>query len=150
MKRALAGLMVIVVVMMTGCASFSDKKLSWNMTQSVSRSGGDVAMTALLDEGVDAKKSREYVAALIQLIEKGDIDKVALRQACLDTAAKLKLTGVADYIDALMVVVPGRIGDYEKIPLKYREALVSFLRDGATHALDLYKADKKPAAPDGG
>jgi hypothetical protein len=140
--------MVVIVVMMTGCASTSGGKLSYNMTQSVSRSGGDVAMTALLDEGVDAKKAREYVAALVQLIEKGDLDKVALRQACLDTAAKLKLTGVADYIDALMVVVPGKIGEYEKIPVEYREALVSFLRDGATRALDLYKADKKPK-PDG-
>ena len=107
-------------------------------------------MTALLDEGIDAKKAREYVVALTELIEKGDIDKVALRQGCLDIAAKLKLTGVADYIDALMIVVPGRIGEYEKIPLQYREALVSFLRDGATRALDLYKADKKPAEPDGG
>jgi hypothetical protein len=139
--------MVVAIMMLTGCLTTDGGKLSWNMTQSVSRSGGDVAMTALLDEGVDAGKAREYVAALIPLIEKGDIDKVALRQGCLDIAAKLKLTGVADYIDALMIVIPGKIGEYEKIPVEYREALVSFLRDGATHALDLYKADKKPAKP---
>jgi len=149
MRQALAGLTVVIIVMVTGCASTDGGKLSWNMTQSVSRSGGDVAMTALLDEGVDAKKAREYVAALIKLVDAGDIDKVALRQACLDIAARLKLTGIADYIDALMVVIPGKIGEYEKIPLPVREALVSFLRDGATRALDLYKADKKPAS-DGG
>ena len=142
MKMLMAGMMVILL--MTGCASLNDGKLSWNMTQSVSRSGGDMAMTALLDEGIDAKKTREYVAALIKLIEKGGIEKVALRQACLDIAAKLKLTGISDYIDALMVVIPGKIGEYEKIPLQYREAIVSFLRDGATHALDLYKPGKLP------
>jgi hypothetical protein len=136
--------MVVVIVMMTGCASTEGGKLSWNMTQSVSRSGGDVAMTALLDEGVDAKKAREYVSALIQLIEKGDINKAALRTAALDLAKKLKLTGVADYIDALLAVVPGHVEEYQKIPPEVRTAIVSFLRDGAVHALDLYKADKAP------
>ena len=131
-------------MLVTGCQSLNNGKLSYNMTQSVSRSGGDVAMTALLDEGIDAGKAREYVAALTKFVEKGDIDKTALRQACLSIADKLKLTGVAEYIDALMIIIPGEIGEYQKIPEKYRIALVSFLRDGATRALDLYKADEKP------
>lgn len=145
MKRVVIALMVMSVMFMTGCQSMSDGKLSYNMTQSLSRSGGDVAMTALLDEGVDAKKSREYVAALTELIEKGELSKIALRQACLDLAVKLKITGAANYIDALMIVIPSRIAEYQEIPKDIRIALVSFLRDGATRALDLYKTDKKPA-----
>lgn len=143
MTRALIAL-VAMSVLMTGCQSMSGGSMSYNMRQSVSRSGGDVAMTALLDEGVDAKKAREYVVALTRFVEKGDVDKIALRQACLSIAEKLKLTGVAEYVDALMIVIPGEIGEYQKIPEKYRKALVSFLRDGATRALDLYKADEKP------
>ena len=69
MRKALTGLMAVVgILLMTGCASFNDGKMSYNMTQSVSRSAGDVSMTALLDAGTDPKVAREYVNGLIQLV----------------------------------------------------------------------------------
>lgn len=145
MMRRVAVLMVAIAAMaMTGCASFYDGKLSWNMTQSVSRGGGDAAMTAMLDGGTDPEKARKYVSALIELLESGTINKAALRSAALKLASEMKLSGAVGYIDALMAVIPGRISQYEKIPSEYRDALISFLRDGAVRALDLYDPEKKP------
>jgi len=135
----------MTVVLLVGCQSMNDGNLSYNMTQSVARSGGDVAMTALLDEGVDATQAREYVTAIAKLLEDGTLSKATLRTGCQSIATKLKLTGVADYIDALMVIVPSKVAEYQQIPPEYRAAILSFLNDGAIRALDLYKADKKPA-----
>ncbi len=149
MKRIL---MVMVAVcaglMLSGCATTGGggddgKILTYNMTQSLSRSGGDIAMTELLDLGVDAKTAREYVNGLILLIKQGDLDKTALRTAALALAEKLKIKGAADYIDALLAVIPSHVKWNEKIPEPYRTALVSFLQDGAIRALDLYKPGVK-------
>jgi len=142
--RRVAALVVVLAMATTGCASFYDGKLSWNMTQSVSRGGGDAAMTAMLDGGTDAQKAREYVSALIELLESGTIDKATLRSAALRLASEMGLTGAVGYVDALMAIVPGHISQYQKIPQKYRDALLSFMRDGAVRALDLYNPDKRP------
>ena len=142
MKRVMIALMVASAILVTGCQSTSGGKLSFNMTQSLSRGAGDAAMTALLDEGVDAKQARAYVIAISEVIGKGEIDKYTLRTACYSIAKKLKLTNIGSYIDALMLVIPGEIAEYQKIPEQYRTAILSFLDDGAIRALDLYKAEK--------
>jgi hypothetical protein len=134
-----------LMVMGSGCTTTGGggedgAKLSYNMAQSLSRGGGDIAMTALLDEGVDPKMAREYVLGLSEIIGKGDLDKTALRDAALALATKCKIKGAAEYIDALLVVIPSHVKWNEKIPEQYRTALVSFLNDGAIRALDLYKA----------
>ena len=131
---------VIVMFLMAGCVT--NEKLSWNMTQSVSRSGGDIAMTALLDEGADPVLARKYVNALIELIQDETLNKQALRDAAVALANKLKLKNAATYIDALIVVIPSHVKEIDKIPEDVRTALVSFLRDGAVRSLDLYDFKK--------
>lgn len=138
MKGMIATMMAVAIVMGSGCASTEGGKLSYNMTQSVSRSAGDVSMTALLDEGVDPVKGRVYAETLAELIDEGTLNKAGVREAAFDAANAVGLTGAADYIDALLAVVPVEYSEYERIPEKYRRALVSFLRDGAVRAVDLY------------
>lgn len=147
MKRYLVLLVAAVLVMVgTGCGTTTggdeSAKLSFNMTQSISRGSGDVAMTALLDQGVDPVKAKEYVQGLAELVGKGDVDKQALHDAAIALANKLKIKGAADYIDALLVVIPSHVKWNEKIPEQYRTALVSFLNDGAIRAVELYKPGK--------
>lgn len=131
--------LALIAVLGSGCQSTG---VSWNMTQSLSRSGGDVAMTALLDEGTDAKIAREYVDALIMLIQDETLDKAALHDAAIALANKLGLKNAAAYIDALLAVIPSHVKEIDKIPADVRTALVSFLKDGALRAMDLYDPAK--------
>lgn len=134
---------VLAILLGTGCASTEGHALSYNMTQSVSRSAGDIAMTALLDEGVDEVKARKYAEALAELVQ-GDLSKAILREEAFRLADKFGLTGAADYIDALLSIVPSEISAVEKIPEKYHHALSSFLRDGAIRAMDIYDFSRAP------
>jgi len=134
----IAGLFILCVLS-SGCASTEGKALSYNMTQSVARSGGDVAMTALLDEGVDSDKARRYALALAELVQSGDINKALLREKAYELALKYELNGAADYIDTLLAVIPSSVGEVNFLPAKYKDAIVSFLKDGAVRAMDLYK-----------
>jgi hypothetical protein len=131
---------VIILAMNTGCkhTDGEDGPFSYNMKMSVSRSAGDVAMTALLDEGVSPEKATKYVDGLIQLFDEGTLNKVMLREAAARLANELELGTVADYIDAFIIVIPNEIGEIDNIPQTVRNALVSFLRDGAKRALILY------------
>ena len=131
--------LVLIAVLGGGCQTTD---VSWNMTQSLSRSGGDIAMTALLDEGTDAKIAREYVDALILLIQDETLDKAALHDAAIALANKIGLKNAAAYIDALIAVIPSRVEEVNKIPADVRTALVSFLKDGALRAMDLYDPAK--------
>lgn len=144
MRKTLVGFMVLAIVLMTGCASMNDGKLSYNMTQSVSRSAGDVSMTALLDEGVNPKVVREYVNGLITLVQDETLDKMALRDAIFALATKLKLKNMSSYIDALIAVIPSHVSVVDKIPPDVRTALVSFLKDGALKGLDFYDPKRPP------
>jgi hypothetical protein len=79
---------------------------------------------------------------LTQLFQDETLNKLALRDAAIALANKLKLKHAADYIDALIVVIPSHVTEIEKIPANVRTALVSFLKDGAVRALDLYDGSK--------
>jgi hypothetical protein len=107
------------------------------MTQSLSRSGGDIAMTEALDKGVDKAKAKEFVQALIDLIEKGQLNKNLLQIEANALAVKYGIPSA--YVSALVAVIPNDVGVNDLIPDKWKTALLSFLRDGAMRAADLYK-----------
>jgi len=135
--------MVSCLVFAQGCKTTgAGTDLSYNMKQAVSRSAGDVAMTALLDDGADAKQAGEYVQGLVKLFEVAKLDKATFRMAAHSTAKRVGLTDAADYIDVLVSIVPSDVGEIEQIPLKYRKALLSFLQDGALRALALYTTEE--------
>jgi hypothetical protein len=55
----------------------------------------------------------------------------------------------ADWADALLTVVD-EVPLEQKIPPEIRDALLSFLRDGALYGASLYDDSKKPEASSGG
>ena len=138
-------ILTVIMAVMCGCASTRDG-LSYNMTQSASRSAGDIAVTALLDEGKDAEKIKAYITSMVEFLESGEttLSKEALKSAAFKIATKVKLEDASDYIDALISVVPSKIKGGEKIPDEYKDALLSFLKDGALRAMELYDVSKKP------
>jgi len=131
---------ILPVLFVTGCASIGPQpddpkqKVSWNMTQSLSRCGGDVAMTALLDSGINKDEATKFVQAIIDLLKQGQIQRDTFRTAVV-AIAKGKYT---DYIDSLFLVIPSSIGATDYIPEDIRQILISFLQDGALHAAALY------------
>jgi hypothetical protein len=133
-------MMLAAAAMLTGCVTTDDtgkKKVSYtqNMQQATWRSGGDLAMTALLDSGADSEEAVKYVNAVIAFLEEGDTTKELFRVKVLALAP----FGYSDYVDALIAVVPSSVSWNEKIPANIRTGLVSFLKDGALHGASLYK-----------
>ena len=146
MRTAMIVGFAVLVLGLTGCwgtTGGSEKKplLSYNMTQSLSRSAGDIAMTEALDKGVDKAKAREFVDAIINLIVRGEISKNILQTSANALAVKYGIPSA--YVSALVAVVPNDVGVDELIPDKWKTPLLSFLRDGAIRAADLYK-DQTP------
>lgn len=141
--RIIAYCLCILVLSLfsAGCQSTSDggKGLSVNMKHSIIRSAGDTAMTAMLDEGIDPIKARTYVVSIHSFVSSGDINKDALRVFAYEMAGKVDIPNINGYVEALMAVIPGSVDEYTIIPVEYRDLVVSFLRDGAQRALDLYR-----------
>lgn len=135
----------LIMLMVTGCQSFGpqpdnqDQKVSWNMTQSISRSGGDIAMTALLDSGINKDEATKFVQAVIDLLKQGQIQRDTFRTAVV-SISKGKYS---DYIDSLFMVIPSSIGATDYIPEDIKQILISFLQDGALHAAALYDPKRK-------
>jgi len=131
-----------VVPFLMGCTGVG-KVVTWNMRQSGYRSAGDIAMTALLDQtNVEKTEAKEFCEAAIAFLEEGSTTK-HLFQAKVRDIAPAKFV---DYIDALFVVIPNRVGLNDQIPDNVKTGLLSFLRDGAVYAIGLYKDEHKPPA----
>ena len=114
-------LCALLFVLAVGCKTTDSSDggvvLSYNMTQSVSRSAGDVAMTALLEEDVvSPEKARLYVEDVASFLETGSINKTTLNATVFGLAQKYGLTGMSDYIDSLISIVPSDLGMNETIP----------------------------------
>lgn len=145
MKTMKVLVVAMLAVVMTGCVTTDEetgkKKVSYtyNMQQATWRSGGDLAMTALLDTGIDKAEAVEFANAVVAFLESGEIVKSVFRAKVLEVAP----VGYADYVDALFSVVPSEVSFNEKIPENVRTGLVSFLKDGAGRAAELYREDKR-------
>jgi len=130
-----------VAATLTGCASMGGGKVwTWNQRQALSRSGGDIAMTALLDQGVDKAEAVEVCRSIAEYLESGAVSKEVFQKYVY----KLVPVAYADWVDALFLVI-GNVELEEQIPAEVRTALVSFLRDGALYGAGLYKDEHKPA-----
>jgi len=136
---------IVPVLLFTGCASIGpqsddpNQKVSWNMTQSLSRSGGDIAMTAVLDTGVNKDEAVKFVQALIDLLKQGQIQRDVFRTQVYALAKGR----YADYIDTLFLLIPSSIGPTTYIPEDIKQVLLSFLQDGALYAAKLYDPSHK-------
>ena len=97
---AVAVLMMVFALLASGCAS-SGKVWTWNQRQALSRSGGDVAMTALLDQGVDKAEAVELCNALIVFLESGDVSRAVFQKHVYEVIP----VRYADWADALLTVV---------------------------------------------
>lgn len=139
-------MVITLALVVSGCVTTdpeTGKKkatYTYNMQQATWRAGGDLAMTALLDTGVNKAEAVEFANAVVAFVEDGEIVKAVFQAKVLEVAPQ----GYADYIDALFSVVPSEVGLNQKIPEKVRIGLVSFLKDGAGRGAELYRDDKKP------
>ena len=122
---------------MVGCNH--TKILTWNMQQATYRSAGDIAMTGLLDANVSQPEATRYVRALVAFLERGEVTKAALRDAVYAAIPDGQQAAFRPYVDSLLLVIPSQIQANQQIPLDVRIALISFLRDGALRASELYQ-----------
>ena len=135
-----------VVMFVVGCASLTgggggegpaNKIWTYNLQQSLARGGGDVAMTMVLDQGVPKDKAVEAVNDIIKLIQERNLTKAAVL-AGLQTLAK-KYPQEALLINQVGLIIPNDVGPDVVMPEDVKVLLMSFLKDGALHAADLYK-----------
>ena len=143
MKRHV-GLIVVMVAAwgLAGCVHTGGdggKVWTWNQRQALSRSGGDIAMTALLDQGVDKKEAVEICKAVAEYVEDGALSKAMFQKYVIDRIP----VQYADWADALFLILEN-VGLEEKIPPEIRAALLSFLNDGAIYGANLYKDEHRP------
>jgi len=130
-------LLLAVLVLMTGCQT--TKVWTYNMKQATARGSGDVAMTALLDQGVKKEEAEAFCKAAIKWLEEGKLTKVLLKDKCYELLKKHDRLQYADYLDALFAVIPSDVGYNQELPPEVRTALISFLKDGALHGSGLYR-----------
>ena len=142
MKRLI---LCISVMFVCGLGCTPKKVMTWNLKHSGYRSAGDISVTALLDQtGVDKAEVLEFCEAAIAFLESGSTTK-HLFQVKIRELASAKFV---DYIDALFVVIPNRVKLNDQIPPEVKDGLLSFLRDGAVHAVGLYKEEHRPSDDD--
>jgi hypothetical protein len=134
--------LLIGLIFTTGCTSLYGENHSWNMRQSIARSAGDTAMTAMFNEGVNQEKAIQYVNSLIEFLESGSLNKSSISDAAYRIAQDVGLRDASDYISMLLSVIPKKINNHEQIPEEVRDVLLSFLRDGAIRASELYDNSK--------
>jgi hypothetical protein len=146
MKRILMVCLAVVAgAFLSGCVatgtggSTGNKVWTYNLQQALARSGGDVAMTMVLDQGVNKKDAVGLVEAIIVFIESSDAT-IAMLNAKLDDL-KLKQPQYAGFIDKLSAAIPG--GASGQIPPDVKAVLLSFLRDGAVYGATCYKDSMK-------
>lgn len=137
----LAGLLAVA----PGCAMLGinysgsgPKFWTYNLKQSLARSGGDVAMTMVLDQGVDKKVAVGFCESVIALFQQdANITSAAFKEKiCADAACNPALSGLADKAIALL---PSDLVDTEAMPPEIKDAIVSFMRDGAIYGATMYK-----------
>jgi hypothetical protein len=145
MKRIMTvGLAMLAGLMLAGCATTggsgeSSKIWTYNLQQALARSGGDVAMTMVLDQGVNKKDAVGLVEAIIVFIESSDATVALLNAKLADM--KVKQPQFAKFIDKLSAAIPG--GAAGAIPPDVKAVLLSFLRDGAVYGATCYKDGMK-------
>jgi len=143
MKRAWSLILVSVMVVATGCQNTQgggDSNVwTWNQRQALSRSGGDIAMIALLDQGADKAEAIEICQAIAEYVQDGALSKAMFQKYVIDKIPPQ----YADWADALFLILDN-VGLEEKIPSEIRDAILSFLNDGAIYGAGLYKDEHKP------
>jgi len=145
MRNWAVAAIVAGMAFLPGCKTTDDSFWTWNQRQALARSGGDVAMTALIDQGVNKAEAVEVCMAILRYVESGDMSKAVFQKYVLEKIPP----AYVDWADALFVVLDN-VGLEEQIPPEVRTALISFLRDGAIYGASLYKDGHKPTAGAGG
>lgn len=145
MKKLLSvWLVVSVALLCPGCALLGgyqgDGPRFWtyNLKQSLARSGGDVAMTMALDQGVDKKVAVGFCEAIIALFQQdANVTGLTLKAKLAELAKQNPaLTSLAN---KLLDVLPTSLVDTEALPPEIKDAIISFLRDGAIYGATMYK-----------
>ena len=135
MLAAMALGLVLTGCVTTGGGSSGNAIWTYNLQQSLARSGGDVAMTMVLDQGVNKKDAVGLVEAIIVFIENSDATYAVLNAKLADL--KVKQPQYAKFIDKFSAAIPG--GSAGQIPPEAKAILLSFLRDGAIYGATMYK-----------
>jgi hypothetical protein len=136
--------MIVCMVLAAGCATTGgtgegSKIWTYNLQQALARCGGDVAMTMVLDQGVNKKDAVGLVEAIIVFIESSDVTVAMLNAKLADL--KVKQPQYAGFVDKLSAAVPS--GTVGAIPPDVKAVLLSFLRDGAVYGATMYKDGMK-------
>ena len=139
MKKGLTVTLVAAIVVLAGCETTDSKVWTWNQRQALARSGGDIAMTALIDQGVDKAEAVEVCKAIAEYIENGAMSKIVFQKYVTDKVP----TAYADWADALFLILDN-VGLEEQIPPEIRTAILSFLNDGALYGAKLYSDEHAP------
>ena len=146
MKAFLGVVVLTACLMTTGCASLfgtgagGQQVWTYNLQQSLARSGGDVAMTMVLDQGVPKAEAVNVCNVLISLIG-SDVSRADLEAQLNAQVAAIPL--LKSLVDKLESAIPASIGGTDKIPQNVKDILLSFLKDGAVYGASLYKDAKK-------
>jgi hypothetical protein len=136
---------LLLLVLTTGCVTLEEKGYSYNLQQATARSTGDLAMTALLDEGVNQAEAVSFCNAVIKFVEDGAITKSLLREGVANLlATKFNRPEYVNYSDSIFLFIPSQIDANQKIPADIRKAILSFLKDGALHGAALYDPSRPP------
>jgi len=139
--------MMLGLVFMTGCVS--TESYTYNLQQSTARSAGDVAMTVLLDEGIKKDEAVALCNALVKFLEDGKITKSILRDGVNKLlTTTFKSPQYSSYVDGVFLLIPSDIDANEKIPENIRQLIISFVKDGAVHAANLYDPAHLPKKED--
>ena len=134
----------VVALVLFCCGCQTTNVWTPNMRNSAARSAGDMAMTAVLDQGVDKAEAESFCKAMIKWLESGTFTKLVFREKCYDLLEKHDRLKYVDYLDALFALIPSQVGYHDQIPPDIKEALISFLKDGALHSSALYKPQELP------
>jgi len=139
---------LVLALFGAGCATTggstgetSNKVWTYNLQMSLARSGGDVAMTMALDQGVDKVDAVRLCDALIAFLKGGDVTVAAFNAKVADLTAKSPQFG--KFVNKLNSAVPLGLGKAEQIPPEVKDVLLSFLEDGAVYGAGKYKDGMK-------
>ena len=142
---------VLAMCLTTGCASLfgtgagGQQVWTYNLQQSLARSGGDVAMTMVLDQGVPKAEAVRVCNVLISLIG-SNVSRADLEAQLNAQVAAIPL--LKSLVEKLESAIPASIGGTDQIPQNIKDILLSFLKDGAVYGAGLYKdASKDLTAP---
>ena len=139
MKQIMMVGVAVMCMALVGCVTTGGTSTgaiwTYNLQQALARSGGDVAMTMVLDQGVNKKDAVGLVEAIIVFIENSDATYAVLNAKLADL--KVKQPQYAKFIDKFSAAIPG--GSAGQIPPETKVILISFLRDGAIYGATMYK-----------